>query len=571
MIYKDFAGGIIKLHHGDNPAGMLGFVLRDANPQTNAGKMSARVVISTARPDRSDDVVETKGIDLSEHKGNPIVLLNHNKDFPIGHAEDRMGAYTVKRIGDDRMEAETFFTQATQLGEQAFQLVERKVLRGASIGFLPVLGMVEKRVRGVHYKAARLVEYSHLAIPDNADCLILAVEKGIGGKALCDPLLQMLRPLVPERAPVVTSGWEEKGGTYKMQEAKEVEPQTRSSIYYTCPHCGNEMTHESIFKEEDGTTRHGPCRGAVVLKAPKEPDASPAVGATPADKVVHVINPELPKSFTPTPRFLPGLMKVKAMQPYDDPNATAVDPGDDEEFIPGDEEEEGPAMKGGAEAHHGVNDILMQAMQFIQDSQNTVDNATAKKTLDKVSKWIGKALAALHAGHSSYLEEHPDQPPLPGQAPGMDGEGDEDEDGIDDDEDIDADGDGEPDDMEDDTDDADDKGADDKDKSKDKPKKKKPPFGKSFDASLRKALNDYWEFLKMKAIIGDGPIIEKAIADLKADVAYEKRTAVRETVKSLSGLLVHKADQVTTPPITVATPDDWDKYFAELNGEVAAN
>lgn len=208
MILKEFNPGIVKLHGGDDPLGMLGYVLRDAAPRPDAVRMSCRVTISTSTPDRSGDTVVQRGWLLDEHQRNPVVLLAHQRNIPIGSAEDPLGGYTVKVFSDARTEAETFFDQHSEVGEQSFRLVETKVLRGASVGFLPVAGMVEKSAQGgTIYKAAKLVEYSHLAVPDNPECLVEAVYKGFGGKPLCTPLLDLLKPLVPERKPVVTSGF----------------------------------------------------------------------------------------------------------------------------------------------------------------------------------------------------------------------------------------------------------------------------------------------------------------------------------------------------------------------------
>ena len=421
MVTKDFsAGGIFKLA----PTGYMAAVLRDGKPHTNAGKMSCECIISTQDEDRSGDVVITKGIDLSDHRRNPVALLNHDKDAPIGSFEDRMGQYTVKMRGENQLVGEIFFHQNSELACDVFRAIENKVFRGVSIGFMPVLGKIEKRhERGHIYHASKMVEGSILSIGDNQNAIIEAVHKGFSGKPICEPLLSILRQQIPAELPAfVTSGWEPigngkegrlasvpnevfKGGTYKMAEPKEVEAQYRSSTYYTCPHCNCEMTHESIFKDDDGTTRHGPCRGAVVLKDAMPQPVAPIVGSAPItkddSKIVTTIEPQLPKAFKLTPRFLPGLRRKAMQDEYEDTAmGGGMDDGMEDEFMPVDDDEmDGPGMKGGAEAHHGINDILMQAMQFIEDAGGTVDNAVAKKTLEKASKWIGKALAALHDGH----------------------------------------------------------------------------------------------------------------------------------------------------------------------------
>lgn len=560
MIIKDFlSGGVFKLA----PTGYMAAVLRDGKPHTNAGKMSCEVVITTQDEDRSGDIVITKGIDLSDHRRNPVALLNHDKDAPIGAFEDRLGNYTVRMRGDNQLVGEIFFHQNSELACDVFRAIENKVFRGVSIGFMPVLGKVEKRSnRGHVYHASKMVEASILSIGDNQNAVIEAVHKGFGGKPLCAPLLSILRQQVPDNIPeFVTSGWDAeaiaKAGTYKMAEPKECEAQYRPSMYYICPHCGAEMSNESIFKDEDGTTRHGPCRGAVVLKEPTPQEAQPIIGSAPnPSSMLTVIKPVMPKAYKPSPRFLPGLRR-KAMQPYDDDTMAGSysdDGGMDDEFMPvdddglGDEGDSGPAMKSGAEAHHGVHDIIMQALSFIEDSGDTVDNATAKKTLDKVSKWLNKALAALHEGHSAYLSEHPDQPPLPGQSPLGENNDIEDAELEDDLSDDDSDTTSEDDDEEEDDDET----------------------MKRIADWRRKAIDSYWESVKRKAVVGDSPIVKSAIATFASirddkQVPLVRRKAAKAEVKALSGLLT-KGVKAETADAQLPHSDEWDAFFNATEG-----
>jgi hypothetical protein len=250
------------------------------------------------------------------------------------------------------------------------------------------------------------------------------------------------------------------------------------------------------------------------------------------------------------------------MDEYDDPNGggVALDDPTMEGFIP--EEDEGGGMKAGAEFNHGLADILTQALAYIDDGKGTQDNATTLKTAAKVEKWIGKALAALHAGHGDYLKEHPDQPALPGSEGVGDDDGDEDDDTDDDDaDDLDI----EDDDSETDADDTADDSADDKPK-----KKKKPaPFEKAF--SGRGYLNSYWEDVKLKAVRGDGPIVVKAIAELRELAGTKTGPAakrVQEVVKSLSSVLVVKSTpnkESLSVVVDQSIPFDgpeWEAYFA---------
>ena len=191
-----------------------GYMLPEVRPVTDEKKMTATVTISTERPDRSREVLVANGGYLENHKGNPVVLLNHQKLLPTGKAEDReTKAYTVQK-GQGRLDAVTYFDQHTQLGEHGFELVNSGTFRGLSVGFLEYPNAIEKGhdsrgpVRII--KEWELLEYSHLLIPDNPDCLVRAVEKGFGGKPLNATLRDYLIPFIPKRPVVVQSGWEVK-------------------------------------------------------------------------------------------------------------------------------------------------------------------------------------------------------------------------------------------------------------------------------------------------------------------------------------------------------------------------
>lgn len=237
--------------------GGLAYAIRPRNIITDPGKMSCTVTITTEAVDRSRDVVVTKGLDLSDHRKNPVALLDHNQKMPVGLAQDADGGYTCKHVGDHRIDATTFFHQHTALGEQAFRLVESGVLRGASIGFLPRPGKIEKghdRDGGVTiYGAGSLIEYSHLVLPDNPDCLVVAVQKGFGGKRLEPELLDYLTPLIPSRPVSVVSGWDNHNGKVtKMFDEEDDETLTGEDGTYNGEPVGAEPVDTGDGVEPDG-------------------------------------------------------------------------------------------------------------------------------------------------------------------------------------------------------------------------------------------------------------------------------------------------------------------------------
>lgn len=149
-----------------------------SEPQTDDAKMFARFCVSTAEPDRENDVVDQSGIDWTAHKSNPVVLLNHSmSDLPIGLAQDPMGNYTTEPMpASGKTYSTCWFHRKTLLGEQAYELTKAGVLRGASIAFL----VTKAESRGPKGQSGRPplyiascapTEWSVVSVPANAGAL----------------------------------------------------------------------------------------------------------------------------------------------------------------------------------------------------------------------------------------------------------------------------------------------------------------------------------------------------------------------------------------------------------------
>src|SRR5437016_1569722 len=175
------------------------------------GAMTLQAVISTADKDRAGDVVMPAGLrNAAEYLRNPIVLWAHNRFTvpPIG---------TCQRLDvqADRIVAETKFAQGVALAEDLFRLYEQGVLRGWSIGFVP---LVAKRLtpegashrRGVLVEEWNLLEYSAVPVPENPGALTVAIQKGI----VHDGLLRDWLAQVPDDAGGRwwRGGWQAKSG-----------------------------------------------------------------------------------------------------------------------------------------------------------------------------------------------------------------------------------------------------------------------------------------------------------------------------------------------------------------------
>lgn len=188
-------------------------------PTVDVKKMMARAVISTQLPDNVRDIVVIKGVDLDRHSKNPVVFVSHNRWSPaIALARSGDGEYRVtKEDSKDgpRIVSEAYFFQDRWESEQTFRMVEKGAIGGASVGIsvAPKNVQIVRDKAGTQYamvNASELVEWSFVIVPENKDAIVIAVEKGIGGKPLCDELRKIFEPMLPalRDAPIVRSGFD---------------------------------------------------------------------------------------------------------------------------------------------------------------------------------------------------------------------------------------------------------------------------------------------------------------------------------------------------------------------------
>ncbi len=162
--------------------------------ELNPGERSDVSWISTESVDRAGEVVLSAGMDDSQFRLNPLVTLGHDYDLPpVGRSAWR------KRVRDGTLigiKAKTIYparpaawpSSEPWLPDQVFALVQAGLLRGKSIGFLPLQTHVpdaaEIARRGwtedVRLVIDRwlLLEYACVSLPANQYALVEAVSKG---------------------------------------------------------------------------------------------------------------------------------------------------------------------------------------------------------------------------------------------------------------------------------------------------------------------------------------------------------------------------------------------------------
>jgi len=135
--------------------------------QNNEDVGSFKIIISTATPDRSNEVVVQEGLDITRYMQNPIVLWAHDYDeLPIGITE-KLSLENGQWVAEGKFAPES----ANPIAQQVRRLYDLGIQRAASIGFI-----CKNIVNGdpVMITESELLEWSFVPVPANSEALALA-------------------------------------------------------------------------------------------------------------------------------------------------------------------------------------------------------------------------------------------------------------------------------------------------------------------------------------------------------------------------------------------------------------
>ena len=144
--------------------------------------------ITTETIDRDGEVLISDGMNASEFEKNPVVFYNHDYAQPVGKITDL-------RRSRGKIDASIEFAKRPEGFEGSYfpefveSLVEQGIVKGISVGFIPLPGGVRKastkdredygdEVRQVFSKW-KLLEVSIAPLPANGTALVSAVRKGL--------------------------------------------------------------------------------------------------------------------------------------------------------------------------------------------------------------------------------------------------------------------------------------------------------------------------------------------------------------------------------------------------------
>ena len=140
------------------------------------------VKITTPTPDRSQDVVEPKGMNSDNFMKNPIVLFAHNYgELPIAKC-------TNLKIMDDGVMATVQFPEKGMYpkADTVYEMYKGGYLNAWSVGFMPSGedAYMENEQGGYTFKSWELLEFSSVPVPANAEALTVMRSKGLNVDAL---------------------------------------------------------------------------------------------------------------------------------------------------------------------------------------------------------------------------------------------------------------------------------------------------------------------------------------------------------------------------------------------------
>jgi hypothetical protein len=186
---------ILKSHSKDSAFAYRQLVLAKGHAEVLPGERSDVSWISTEEPDRTREVVLASGLNDEQFRLNPIVTMNHCYQVPpVGRSlwrkKSKDGAIRGVKAKTQYPERPTTWPADTDWPpDVAFALIQADMLRGKSIGFLPIKGYApdaktcEKNGwTNVDWVVEEwmLLEYACTFLPTQQQAVVEAVSKSFG-------------------------------------------------------------------------------------------------------------------------------------------------------------------------------------------------------------------------------------------------------------------------------------------------------------------------------------------------------------------------------------------------------
>ena len=135
--------------------------------------------VSSATPDRMDDVIDQAGIDLRHYKQNPVVLFQHDTSKVVGKA------LSIAVI-DGKLTSTMKFNPQSGFARNVEAAVRGGYLKATSVGFSPLQWTPRPGGPGLKFERIELLEYSVVSVPANPEALIVSMNDSAGRSVMAE-------------------------------------------------------------------------------------------------------------------------------------------------------------------------------------------------------------------------------------------------------------------------------------------------------------------------------------------------------------------------------------------------
>ena len=146
-----------------------------------------RFIVSTDAPDRDGDIIKQDGWDLTDFNNNPVALLQHKQDQPVGKWSNFQTRQKANGTGFESVADLTLAPPVSDILKYANALVEAGILNSTSVGFRTSAAHAEQRkdaktgrpIKGKLIKKAKLHEISLVSVPANQEAIRVVKSMGM--------------------------------------------------------------------------------------------------------------------------------------------------------------------------------------------------------------------------------------------------------------------------------------------------------------------------------------------------------------------------------------------------------
>lgn len=145
-------------------------------PGSDPSRRIYRWTISTITRDRDKDTLDPNGWQLDNFKSGGVIPFAH--DYHALPVAKPLSVF----VQDGKLVSDADFTDTAEIypfADMVARMVEKNILRCASVGFAPIKYVYNEPANGMDFSEQELLEWSVVPVPSNPDALLQAKSLGI--------------------------------------------------------------------------------------------------------------------------------------------------------------------------------------------------------------------------------------------------------------------------------------------------------------------------------------------------------------------------------------------------------